>query len=157
MYQCINFGIPISKIIDDKRLSYPGIKIPSNFVIEDVLVKVSNPVKGKKIDVGIETDCDFLLKDIDVSTEGIVIPGKITDKKGKILQVTHGVGLCITHQEETENKSGKSKSMDIVYYEKIKNASLGEQTIYVTIPTGCSKEQPHGGLRVKLFIMGYQL
>lgn len=153
---------------DEQRLAYmTGFRIPENLIVTDVFLKVNNPVKGKKVSVGIEKDCDYLVKDVDVSTKGVIIPGVIKSAEGKIIDVTYGIGMCKADSKEIPimRKARKEGDPDVKTgvrleyssYEKTINQGLAGEDVYITIPEGCGPKNDHGGLRVRVFILGYQL
>lgn len=153
-----SFGIPEAKIDNKQRLAYStGVAVPEDFVVDKVLIKVVNGVKGAKIDIGIESDTAYLVKGIDVSQPGIISPGKITDKNGNIVKVTYGGGLCNVFTDEVPSSTGKSTVTKVVGYDKIMNATLSGKMIYIVIPAGCGKENPEGALKIVGTVTGYRV
>jgi len=152
---------------DNERRAYPAnFIIPINFILTDVFIKVNNPVKGKKISVGIKKDTNYLVRGADVSSKGMVVPGVIKDAEGKIIAVTHGPGLCKATSKEIPIMSKARKTgdpdvktgtrLEFSSYEKTINQGLAGEEIFVTIPEGCSAHNDHGGLEIRVYILGYQ-
>lgn len=154
----IRLGVPESKINNSKRLAYAsGPSIPMNFVVENVIVRVIRGVKNKKIDIGIASDTKYFVSGLDVSDPGIKVPGRIMDKKGETLKVTLGSGLCNVVTVDAPSSTGKSTVSKIVAFEKILCTNISGETVYITIPKGCGKENPDGALKIAVTITGYRV
>ncbi|MDD5659614.1 MAG: hypothetical protein PHR39_06355 [Actinomycetota bacterium] len=150
-YVYFTAGIAPVKIKSNKEAAYPlDITIPSGFIIDKVVLRVLNPVLGKKVSVGTKDNNSYLAKDVDVSSKGIVIPGIVRDKHGNIIGMTLGQGLCNVVYDDTNQKK------IIECYPK-GCIDIAKERLYVKIPENCGIDQAHGGLNLQVFVYGYTL
>ena len=160
-------GVPPRRVKGDADYIYPvEIYIPPKYVITDVFIGITSPVKGAKVSVGIKDQPGLFLKDVDVSTIGPRDGMPIFDNDGNILSVGYGPGLChvTTKDEPIYRKAKKEGSPDVKTGVKTsilsfikKNCMTAEgEKLYMKIPKECSMDNTPNGLRAMIYVVGIQ-